>query len=199
MNVFELLFIFLFLASLVTLATATGLAVFRRRAVAVRLLRRYCICLVVYLAMVLLVSPFSPRRVVHPGEPLCFDDWCITIQSVRKTNSREFVVAATISSRARRTPQRELGIVVYLTDSTQHRFDAVYSSSDIPFDIQLLPNESVELSRTYQLPPAATPSGVVVAHEGGFPISWFILGDGPFKKPPIVLLHEADESRPNNQ
>ncbi|MEI8213466.1 MAG: hypothetical protein WCI02_15065 [Planctomycetota bacterium] len=198
MNVFEVLFIFLFLASLVTLVTATGLAVFRRRAVAGRLLRRYSICLVVYLAIVLLVSPFSPRTVVHLGDPLCFDDWCITIQSVVGNEAQGYVVTASLFSRARGAPQRETGVVLYLTDSSEVRYDSVNSEDDIPFDIRLQPNESVEVSRTYRLPSGTMPTGVVVAHERGFPITWFIIGDGPFKKPPIVLLHGADGKLPNN-
>ena len=85
-----------------------------------------------------------------------------------------------------------------LTDSSEVRYDSVNSEDDIPFDIRLQPNESVEVSRTYRLPSGTMPTGVVVAHEGGFPITWFIIGDGPFKKPPIFLLHEADGKLPNN-
>lgn len=198
MNVFEVFLIVLILASMVTLATAIGLAIFGRRAIAVRILRRYCILLAIYLTIVLVVSPFSPRRVVHPDQPLCFDDWCITIHGVQQTNSGEFEVSATISSRARRTPQREVGVVLYLADATQRLFDSVPSSSDIPFDIRMQPNESVEVSRTYRLPSGSTPAGVVVAHEGGFPITWFVIGDGPFKKPPIVLFPKANASPPNS-
>ena len=198
MNVFELLFICLFVASLVTLVTATGLAVFRRRTVAGRVLRRYFTCLIIYLAIVLLVSPFSPRTVVHLGDPLCFDDWCITIRSVVRNKTQEYVVTASLSSRARGAPQRETGVVLYLTDSSEVRYDSVNSEEDVPFDIRLQPNESVEVSRTYRLPSAKMPTGVVVAHEGGFPITWLIIGDGPFKKPPIVLLDETDGTLPNN-
>lgn len=198
MNLFELLFILLFLASLVTLATAALLAVFRRRAVAGQVLRRYSVCLIIYLAIVLVVSPFSPRRVVHPGEPLCFDDWCITIESVESNKAHEYVVTARLFSRARRAPQRETGVVLYLTDSFGSQYDSVTSKGDIPLDIRLLPNESVEVTRTYRLPSGTTPTGVVVAHEGGFPISWFIIGDGPFKKPPIFVLHETEGTPPNN-
>jgi hypothetical protein len=197
MNIFELLFIFLCIASLVTLVTTAGLAISCRRAVAVRVLGRYSIFLAIYLTIVVMISPFSPRKVVHPGEPLWFDDWCITIHSVENNKAQEYVVTASLSSRARRAPQRETGVVLYVTDSSGVRYDSVHSEDDIPFDIRLLPNESVEVSRTYRLPSGTTATGVVVAHEGGFPIGWFIIGDGPFKKPPIVLLHDADRSMPN--
>ncbi len=49
----------------------------------------------------------------------------------------------------------------------------------------------------FRLPSGRTPVGVVVAHEGGFPISWFIIGDGPFEKPPILRLTNVNESRLN--
>ncbi len=51
--------------------------------------------------------------------------------------------------------------------------------------------------RTFRLSSGTTPVGVVVAHEGGFPISWFIIGDGPFKKPPIFRLAGLKESLPS--
>jgi hypothetical protein len=186
LNIFELLFIFLFLVSLVTLASAGGLLVFGRRSAAVRVIRRFSVCLVAYLVVVLLSSLLASRKELEPGEPLCFDDWCITVLGVESSKAQEYVVTASLSSRARRAPQRETGVVLYLTDSSGVRYDSVDSGDDQPFDVRLLPNESVEVSRTYRLPPGTTPAGVVIAHEGGFPISWLIIGEGPFRPPPIV-------------
>lgn len=188
MNPFELLFILLFLVSLVILATADGLVLFRRRRAAARIIRRYGIGLAAYLAIVLVSSLFASRKELALGERLCFDDWCITIQGVEQNQAQDYVVTAKLSSRARRAPQRETGVVLYLTDSSGVRHDAAHSKDDIPFDIRLLPNESVAVSRTYRLPSPTRPAGVVVAHEGGFSMGWFVIGDGPFKKPPIVLL-----------
>ncbi len=146
MNIFELLFILLFLVSLVTLATAGGFLLFRRRSVAARILRRYSFCLGAYLVIVLVSSLLAPRKELQLGEPLCFDDWCITIQSVENNNAQEYVVTSSLSSRARQAPQRETGVVLNLTDSSGVRYDSVNSEDDIPFDIRLLPQESVDVA-----------------------------------------------------
>ncbi|MCA9990930.1 MAG: hypothetical protein H6666_18090 [Ardenticatenaceae bacterium] len=192
MNVFEVLFILLALLALLTLAASGGLMLMGYRQASRQILRCCFGGMVVYFAVVLLASPFSSRREVRLGEPLCFDDWCITVQSVASVDAQDYVVHAQIFSRARRAPQRETGVVLYLADAAEHRFEAVRSAGDVAFDARLLPNEAVDVARTFRLPSGATPAGVVIAHEGGFPIGWLIIGDGPFKKPPIVLLGDVD-------
>ena len=194
MNAFEILFILLFLASVLILAIAAGYALFGRRANAIGILRRYAIILTVYFAIVIVASFGTPRKELAIGESLCFDDWCITIRGVEMIKNQAgdaYVVTARLSSRARRAPQRENGIVLYLTDRTGSRYDAEHSGSDLPFNVQLSPNQNVDVTRTFRLPSGIAPLGVVVAHEGGFPITWFIIGEGPFKEPPIVLLSDA--------
>lgn len=188
MNLFEVLFIFLFFSSLVTLALIGRLVLTRRREAAARVIRRYALGVGIYLAIVLASSLLSSREKLALAEPLCFDDWCITIRSVEKNEAQEYVVAASLSSRARRAPQRETGVVLYLIDASGIRYDFMPAGGEVPFDLRLLPNETVEVTRTFKLPLGKSPVGVVIAHEGGFPISWFIIGDGPFKAPPIVLL-----------
>ena len=44
-------------------------------------------------------------------------------------------------------------------------------------------------SRSFLVPAEAKDVGLVVAHEGGFPIGWFIIGYGTwFRKPAVVQL-----------
>ena len=120
MNAFEVLFIFLFLGSVCTLAVVLGYLLFGRRDTALGILRRFTISLIAYLAIVIVASFGASRRKLSLGDPLCFDDWCITIQSVQLMQSQAgdvCVVTANISSRARRAPQRENGVVLYLTDN----------------------------------------------------------------------------------
>ncbi len=194
MNVFEVFFILLFIASLLTLAFASGCLLVGRRGYAMELLRRYGIFLAVYLAVVIATSLGTPRKELALGEPLCLDDWCITIQGVeiiRDQAGEAWIVSARLASRARRVSQRENGVVLYLTDSSGCRYDAVHLESDLPLSVRLDPNQTVDVSRKFRLPIGRVPLGVVVAHEGGFPITWFIIGEGPFRKPPIVLLRDA--------
>jgi len=94
-----------------------------------------------------------------------------------------------LSSRARRVSQRERNLAVYLTDDQGRRFDPVAVNSDVPYSVLLRPQESVEVSRSFALPAEASGVGVVISHEGGFPIGWFIIGyDTWFRKPPVVMM-----------
>lgn len=44
-------------------------------------------------------------------------------------------------------------------------------------------------SRSFLVPAEAQGVGLVVAHEGGFPIGWFIIGyDAWFRTPAVVQL-----------
>ena len=87
-----------------------------------------------------------------------------------------------------RITQREHGVVVYLTDASGTRFDPRPDPSDIPISVALGPGDSVDISRTFSLPPGDPPTGLVIAHEGGFQMGWLMIGQGPFRRPPIVPL-----------
>ncbi len=152
----------------------------------------YAICLATYFAVIILVSLLAPRRVLRPGDARCFDDWCIAVNRVDRTISGAHIrynVALTLSSRARRISQREKNVVVYLSDTNGHRYDPLPGRSLTPFDVLLQPAETVAATRVFQVPADARDIGIVIAHEGGFPIGWFIIGyETWFRKPTIVRL-----------
>ncbi len=200
MSLFDLLFLGLCLASIVTLLTAGVMALVGRFRRAGRIVTVWAALAVIYLVVVAAVSLVVPRRSVQIGEAVCFDDWCITVDGAEPANTTApagadvtYTVKLTLSSRARGIRQRENNVVVYLTDARSDRYDALPAVSDVPFNTQLGPGESARLTRQFKAP-AAAQVGVVLAHEGGFPINWFILGQGPFHKPPVVWLPRADET-----
>ena len=190
MSIFDLLFIALFFASVATLLTVAVLAITGRRTQALRILRRYAICLVIYLSIVFIVAFVTPRRIVSPGANRCFDDWCIAVErSVRAGIS--CTVTFRLSSEARRVTQREKNIAVYLTDDRDRRFDPQPAPSEIPFDVSLAPGQAVETTRTFLIPSDARSLGVVIYHQGPycFP-GCFIIGEegNPLRKRAIVPL-----------
>jgi hypothetical protein len=194
-TIFDLVFIALFLISIGTLAVAAIFAVLGRRARAIGILKALVIVVAIYCGIVILVSLVAPRRVLSAGEPLCFDDWCITVEGAEQTASQSeasYVVRLRLSSRARRATQRENGVVVYLTDANGTRYDPVSDLSAVPLNVQLQPMESVITTHTFKLPADAPAPSLVIAHEGRFPIDWFIIGGGPFRKQPIVRLDEKE-------
>ena len=91
-------------------------------------------------------------------------------------------------AKPKRISQREKNLAVYLTDSTGRRFDPIASESDVPWSVLLKPGDSVDVTRIFKVPASAADLGLVIAHEGGFPITWFIIGQGPIRKPPVVWL-----------
>jgi hypothetical protein len=188
MSVFDLLFLVLALITLTTLAVAAALALGRRTGQSLRILRRLAFGALVYFAVVIAVSFVAPRRVFSLGEDQCFDDWCVAATSFG-SRATSYLVDLRISSRARRISQRELNLAVYLTDRANHRYDPTSQPSDIPFSTLLAPGQSVHITRHFSLPASARDLNLVIRHEGGFPIGWFIIGyDTWFRKPPLVLL-----------
>jgi hypothetical protein len=194
MNIFEPLFILLFLATFVTLCTVTVVALRGQRGRAVKILRRLAICAVAYFAIVLLVALVTPQKVYHIGDRRCFDDWCMAVVAAKRTplpDTASWDVTLRLSSRARRVTQREKGVVVYLTDARRRRFDPVPGEATVPLDTQLAPGESVDAARRFELPPDATDVGLIFAHEGGFPIGTFIISENEwFHRAAIVRFDE---------
>ena len=192
MSLFDLLFIAVFLASVATLVSAAFQAIRGRSASALALFLKWCICAGGYLGIVVLASVFWPRSVLRVGDPRCFDDWCIAVENVSHqpvAGGVSYTVTLRLSSRARRATQRENNVVVYLTDRNGRRYDPPSLPSDVPLNIQLGPQESLTATRSFTVPADARELGVVLAHEGGFPIGWFIIGyETWFHKPALVQL-----------
>jgi hypothetical protein len=192
MTVFEPLFILLFLTTVVTLVTAAIIGLRGHGQRAVKILRRLAVGGGVYFAIVLLVAFTTPQKVLRVGDPQCFDDWCITVVGADRTpanTSVSWTVTLRLSSRARRVAQSEKDVVVYLTDARHRRFDPVPGASRVSLDARLQPGESLDATRTFELPPDASEVGLIFTHEGGFPIGSFIIGENQwFHNAAIVRL-----------
>jgi hypothetical protein len=196
MSLFDLLFLAVFAASVIVSLASVWLALRGRFAGAWRLFRRLLIGAGLYMAVLVVVSLLSPRRVLETDAPQCFDDWCITVAGYRRapaTGGAVWSVALRLSSRARRVSQRENNLRVYLTDAGNRRYDPLPDKAAVPFNVLLQPGESVIAERSFLLPADARDVALVAAHEGGFPIGWFIIGyDTWFRKPALTPLGSPD-------
>jgi hypothetical protein len=192
MQLADLLFILLVLVAAASLALAAACAVRRQYRRAGRVLWRLLLGAGGYMLCVIAVSLTGSRRVMQLQEPQCFDDWCVTIGRVHKEPAEQntrYTVVFRLSSRALRVPQRERNVAVYLSDSLGRRFNPMPNASYVPFDVLLQPGQAINADRSFLIPNGAQHLGVVVRHEGGFPIGWFILNyDTWFRKPPIVEI-----------
>ena len=190
--IFELLFILIFLASVVALATAAFQAIRGRRRKSLRILTVVAVGVTLYLVICCVSTVLTPRRELSIHEPLCFDDWCVELDAVNKSasdSSTNYNATIRIFSQAKRVSQRENGIAFYLEDDLGHRYPAIPNPSDIPSNALLAPAESVTLTRNFQLPFTARATGFVATHSG-FPIGWFIIGENQslFHKEPITRI-----------
>ena len=192
MSICDLLFIVLFLATVMALLTAASFAIRGQGARAVALLRRLGICVGAYLGIIVVTSLFWPRTVLQVGDRRCFDDWCIAVENAIRQPAGDhvdYLVAIRLSSTARRVSQRENDVAVYMTDDSGRRYDPAPNKSDVSLNVRLGPQESVAATRSFEVSADTREPGVVIAHEGGFPIGWFIIGyETWFHKPTIVRL-----------
>ena len=193
MTIFEPLFLLFVLAAAIVLISAVVAAVRGRRANARRRLTLLGIASAIYMLVVLTVSVATPRRSYRVGDTRCFDDWCIAVTRATRATPTTMVVGLRLSSRAKRVPQRELGTVVYLSDSAGRRYDPAVDSRAIPLDVLLQPGQAVETQRTFAVPSDARGLSLVYTHEGGFPIGFFIIGENEWAHgPPLVHLDSRE-------
>jgi hypothetical protein len=193
MTIFDLLFILIFFATIAALATAAVQAIRGQRRKSLRVLGVSAVFLAAYFAICCASTLLTPRRVLSIGQPQCFDDWCVQLDGItemRVVAMNRYQTTIRIFSEAKRVSQREKIIAFYLEDDAGHRYASIPSPSDIPSSSLLGPGESVTLTRAFELPFAARAAGFVATHEGGFPIGWFVIGEGQslFHKEPITRL-----------
>ncbi len=191
MTIFDLLFIVVFFATVITLAVAAVAAVRGRGRQAVAILRNWAIFAAVYFAILMIVSLATPQRVLSIGDDQCSDDWCIAVASAERTPGNavvSYAVTLRVSSRARRVAQRERGVSVYLVDDRGRHYDPAPAPSEAPFDVMLQPGESVTTTRRFELPADARDVGLAFA-RGSFPGFLIIGNEGNlFHKKTVVRL-----------
>lgn len=82
MSAFDLVFIGAFLGSVVVFIRLGYLLLRRRLPVATRLAIGWVTAAGIYLTVLLTFSISQPTRVLPRNAPWCFDDWCISVDSV---------------------------------------------------------------------------------------------------------------------
>jgi len=189
LSIFDLLFLAAALASIATLGAASLFLVSGRWKRALAILRGWAVCAAVYLAAAGISQWRMPVLALQLHDPQCSDDWCLSVEGAGRDRAQPEIVrvALRISSRAQRVPQRERGLVVYLTDAAGRRYDPLPNPADVPLDRQLAPGESADLTRAFRIPAEARQLQLVAAHEGGFPIAWLIIGREPFERTVVRL------------
>jgi hypothetical protein len=192
MSFFDLLFFAALLATVTALFLAAFSAIRGSGARAIGILRKACVGLGIYLVIISVASFFSPRRVLHAGDSLCFDDWCVAVHSIEQVPSKtpvSYVATLKLSSSSRTDAQRENDLFVYLIDDRDRRYSPIPDPSATPMSVLLQPQQFLITSRTFETPADVHPVGLVIAHLDPSPMRWFIIGeDSWFHKPTLVPL-----------
>ena len=150
-----LVFSFGLLGSGATLLAGLVLFAFRRFRQAMNVFRWWSACAVGYLVLTIAVSILTPRAIVNPGQSYCVDIWCISIQSVTKTQLAHdiaYKADVRIFSDANTVKTSAKGDSIYLLDEHNGRFPVIADPAATPFDVELNPGQSVNTSLTFLAP-----------------------------------------------
>ena len=194
-RIFDLLFLFAFLTSVVTLVRVAIVALRGNRVRALRVLRNFAVAALLYLAVGLAVSLVKPQRVIGVREPWCFDDWCLSVQNVSRTPETAeaaYRVDLRIFSQARRVTQRAKGAWIYLVDEHGRRYAPESDPSAVPLSVLLHPQESVATSRVFRVPADVQGLGLITGHGGPYcgPMEFLVIGESGclFNKPTMIRI-----------
>jgi hypothetical protein len=197
MTIFDLLFLLTALLTFVSMLVAGMLAITRRRAKALRLLRAVGIFILIYLVVSVAVAFFKPQRVLAIGNPWCFDDWCLAVDHMTERPAGQQVLYTfdlRIFSRARRVSQRAKGAWILVIDAQGRRYAPTHAANELPLDVLLAPLESRQTTRTFAVPLGAQPIGLTTGHGGGYCglMNLLIIGNAGclFGKPTMIGLSE---------
>ncbi|HLH31868.1 MAG TPA: hypothetical protein VKY31_11755 [Terriglobia bacterium] len=193
MTIFDLAFLLLALAAVVTVIGAGVAAICGKRREAVKVLQNLGLYAAAYIGIVYVVTALSRQTVHHVAEAECSDDWCIAVQDVKQTpkNTKiDYELTLRIFSRAQRRAQREnIATDVYLVDADWNRYDPILDGSEIPLNTLLQPMESVTTHRRFELPADAKEIGLKVGRRDILPVCLIIGECEAFHKGQIIRIN----------
>lgn len=194
-TIFDLAFLAVALGTVIALFGSAVIALRGNGGRALRGLRALGLFWVVYLGVGLIYSAVRPQRLVPVGTPWCFDDWCLTLDSIAGRDAGaqvEYTTALTLSSRARGIRQRARGAWIYLVDDAGRRYAPEPDSTETPLDVELGPQETRSTSRRFLLPAGQRATGLITGHGGPYcgVMNILILGEAGclFGKPAMIRL-----------
>lgn len=192
---FDLLAILAVLTSAGTALRIAYLLIRRRSAQARTVATRWAIGAFVYVSASLTVSALRPQRSIGVGERWCFDDWCLSVDNVRRQPSGGDVVYLLnlqAFNEARR-PQRALYPWMFLRDAADRHFVPDGSRWIADVEASIAPHGSHRFDVAFHVPADARQVALVTNHGSGRPCSLLpsilIIGQGR------CLFHKYDSIR----
>lgn len=189
MNLAELVFIILFLTTLVTIVRLTVKLVRRRWAEVRKLSTVLASGMAAYVLVVVSVSLATPQEWVTLGQEQRFDDWALTVQRAERT-STGWHLTIRVANRGLGRPQRARDAEVLLRAADGRTFGPLPSPTERALTSMLQAGESFETVRDYVVSPDLPILGADVVHGAGPGPGWFVIGDRSsfFHRRPLVRL-----------
>jgi hypothetical protein len=192
MSIFDLLLIFLVLASVVGIVGALVELLFRRRALAARSLLAIAVAWAIYLGVGTAIAVMTPQHIVSIGEDRCFDELCFAVMGYKRTPSTNpgksfYIVDVRISSRSRGRAQREIGRTGVLIDRAGHVYEVsmlgmhnltLANGTSYPgLDAEVLPGQKLETKLVFELPEDVDYPGFGLGSELAINPARIVIGD----------------------
>jgi hypothetical protein len=203
MTLYELIFILLFLGSVISLLLTAFL---RRRGASRKILVALASVWSLYLAILAVTDVLSSQKVFKVGEEQCFDEMCFAVSDVQTlpeqafnpagiTASRFYVVKIRVISHSRGRAQAEGGLrgrlydggtYINVSEAAQKAYNAQHGESP-RLTQRISPGESILSVLVFEAPQRITHPALTLDH--GFTPGYFVIGESPFfHKPDIHQL-----------
>jgi hypothetical protein len=206
MTLYELLFILLFLGSVIGISLA-GI-VWVKGAVPKRLLVALTSTWIIYFVILVVSDSFSSQELFKIGEEECFDEMCVSVVGVQTspvqssnsgpTTNNLYVVKVRLTSHSLGRTQAERGLRGRLFDG--QTYFGVSQPAQMDYEAhhgtgpnltqEIGPGESVFVVLVFDVPKQITQPALTLDH--GFTPGYFVIGESPFfHKPDIHLLADG--------
>ena len=208
MTLYELVFILLFLGSVVGLLLS-ALLLLRSKAVSRKILVALASVWGVYLVILAVTDVLSSQKIFKMGEDQCFDEMCFGVADVQTMPSQPFdssvttasalyIVKIRMTSHSRGRAQAEGGLrgrlydgdkYINVSETAQRAYDAQHGESP-KLTQKLTPGESILSVLVFEVSQGITHPALTLDH--GFTPGYFVIGESPFfHKPDIHQLSKT--------
>jgi hypothetical protein len=206
MTLYELIFILLFLGSVVCLLLCAFSWLVRRKAASRKLFIALAAVWGVYLVLLAVTDVFSVQKVFKVGEDQCFDEMCFAVADVQTIPAQTFdssaapgsglyIVKVRVTSHSRGRSQAEGGLrwrivddknYIDVSETAQKSYEAQHGASP-KLSGTIAPGESILSVLVFEVPHGITHPALTLDH--GFTPGYFVIGESPFfHKPDIHQL-----------
>jgi hypothetical protein len=200
MTLYELVFILLFLGSVVSLLLSLFL---RRRRASRKILIALGSTWGIYLAILAVTNVLRPQKVFKVGEEQCFDEMCFAVAGVETLPQQAstapgttpvslYIVTIRVSSHSHGRVQAEGGLrgrlydgdtYINVSQAAQQTYDAQHGQSP-KLTQKIAPGGSILSTLVFEVPQAIAHPALTLDH--GFTPGYFIIGESPFFHQPAI-------------